>query len=193
MEITEDEGSDLVPAQEHLRDLGMELTEWKVDGKYATYSNIAKSEVEGTHLVYKIQKSWVYNPKGTPEEIKRIYQRYWKDEKFRINADMEYMLRFLLNRGESEAVGAYYRNIHMRRAEHESEKMKKECGERSSKTEGFMSVIKKETILGRKLPRRGFKAFTWVLGVSLMTFLFAALIRLQNGVFNHLGNLTYIT
>jgi len=193
MEITEDEGADLVPAQEHLRSLEMEPAEWKVDGKYATYENIAKSEVEGTHLVYKVQRGWVYNPKGDTNEIMRLYQKCWKEENFKVDADMDYMLRSLLDHGESEAVGAYFRNVQMKRAEHEAKEIAEECGERSGKTEGFIGVAKKETILGRRLPRRGAKTFTWVLGIAMMTFAFAALIRLQNGVFDHLGNLTYIT
>ena len=110
----------------------------------------------------------------------------------KVNVDMDYMLKFLMKHGEVEAVGAYYRNVHMRRAEHEAKEIAK-GGERSGKTEGFMSVAKKETILGRRLPRRGTRAFIWVLGIAVMTFVFAALIRLQNGVSDHLGNLTYIT
>ena len=81
----------------------------------------------------------------------------------------------------------------MERAAKDPEEIAKECGERSGKTEGIMGVAKKETILDRRLPRRGFRAFVWVLGISIMAFAFAALIRLQNGFFDHLGSLTYIT
>jgi hypothetical protein len=35
MEITDDEGKDLIPAQEHLRNMDIKPEEWKVDGKYA--------------------------------------------------------------------------------------------------------------------------------------------------------------
>jgi hypothetical protein len=36
MEITEDEGKDLIPAQDNLHQLKIEPEEWKIDGKYAT-------------------------------------------------------------------------------------------------------------------------------------------------------------
>jgi hypothetical protein len=192
MEITEDEGRGLIPAQDKLHQLKIKPEEWKIDGKYATYKNIAKSELKNTHLIYKIQNGWIYNPKGSEKEIKRLYQKHWKDPEFKVDPDTSYMLNFLLAHGETEAVGAYYRNIRMERAAKDPEEIAKECGERSGKTEGIMGVAKKETILDRRLPRRGFRAFVWVLGISMMSFAFAALIRLQNGFFDHLGSLTYI-
>jgi len=193
MEITDDEGKDLIPAQEHLRNMDIKPEEWKIDGKYATYENIAGSELNNTHLINEIQERWVYNPKGSEREIKRLYQKHWEDPDFKVDPNMKYMLNFLSDHGETEAVGAYYRNMRMKKAEDNPQMIAKECGERSGKTEGIVSVAKKETILDRRLPRRGFKTFIWVLGIAMMTFAFAALIRLQNGFFDRLGNLTYIT
>lgn len=64
MEITADEGKNLVPSQAHLTFLGMQEELRIVDDKYATYSNIASSEINGTSLIYSIADNWVHNKKG---------------------------------------------------------------------------------------------------------------------------------
>jgi hypothetical protein len=115
--------------------------------------NIAGSELNNTHLIYEIQERWVYNPKGSEKEIKRLYQKHWEDPDFKVDPNMKYMLNFLSDHGETEAVGAYYRNIRMKKADKDPQIIAKECGERSGKTEGIVSVAKKETILDRRLPR----------------------------------------
>jgi len=61
LEITADEGKNLLPSQEHLASLGIQEKERIVDDKYATYENIAHSEQRKVSLYYKIPKNWVYN------------------------------------------------------------------------------------------------------------------------------------
>ena len=43
-----------------------------VDDKYATFANIAHSEINGTSLYYKISINWVYNKKGDEKAIKKL-------------------------------------------------------------------------------------------------------------------------
>ena len=107
------------------------------------YENIAKSGLKNTHLIYRIQNGWVYNPKGSEKEIKRLYQKRWKDPDFKADPNMDYMLNFLLDHGGTEAVGAYYRNIRMKKADNDPQMIAKECGERRGNTEGLIGVAKK--------------------------------------------------
>jgi hypothetical protein len=194
MELTDDEGKNLIPAQERLRQKGISIDEQKVDGSYVkSYENIAKSETKGTKLIYKIQDGWVYNKKGTEENVKRVYQKYHNDEGFRVNACNSYMLNFLCKKGEYEVVGAHYRNQRMTYTETNPELAKKETGERSCKTEGYFSVEKSTTILDSRPRRRGGKEFVRRCGISMLSHIFAALIRIQHGIKTALGCVTYIT
>lgn len=193
MDINEDEGQNLIPAQERLREKGFSVEEHKVDGSYAkSYKNIAKSETKGTRLIYRIQNGWVYNKNGTEENVKRVYQKYHNADNFRVNASLSFMLHYLCEKEEYEVVGAYYRNKRMIYAENNPELAKKETGERSNKTEGFFSVTKDTTILDSRPRRRGWKEFVRRCGLSMLAHLFAALIRTQHGMTTALGCVTYI-
>lgn len=193
MEITEDEGQNLIPVQEQLRKKGFSVEEHKVDGGYVkSYKNIAMSETKGTRLIYRIQDGWVYNENGAEENVKRVYQKYHNADDFRVNANLDFMLHYLCMKGEYEVAGAYYRNKRMTYAENNPELAKKETGERSNKTEGFFSVTKNTTILDSRPRKRGWKEFVRRCGISMLAHLFAALIRIQHGVTTTLGCVTYI-
>ena len=133
MSLNAAEGRNLIPAQEHLRRIGFWLQEEKVDGSYPSYENIARSETAGTRLIYRIQKRWVYNKKGTAENVKRVYQRYHNRDDFVPNANINFMLIYLCERGEYEVAGAYLRNLRMEYAKRHPAETKKETGERSQK------------------------------------------------------------
>jgi hypothetical protein len=193
MEITADEGKNLVPSQEQIASLGIQEKERIVDDKYATYENIAHSETRGTKMIYKIAEHWVSNPNGDPEEIKRLYQKYHQRDDFVTGADIEFMLRYLNEMGESEAVGAYFRNQRMNEAQEQPKEYRKKCKERGSHMEGFFGRVKTTTILDDHPGRRGWKGFLLRAGLSMLSLVFAALIRMQNGVLEHLTNVTYIT
>jgi len=193
MGINDDEGKNVLPSQEHLKKLGFHPEEWKVDGKYANYMNIAGSAVSGITLVYKIQEGWVYNPDGKEKEINHRYQRHHNDNGFKVEVSLSYQLEFLYDRGEYECVGAYYRNKRMDYTKLNPIKASRETGERSGKTEGIIGTVKTGNILDRRPSRRGWKEFVRVCGLTFLAYAFAALIRVQHGVVEKIGNLTYIT
>lgn len=194
MNLVDDEGKNLIPAQERLRQKGISIEEQKVDGSYVkSYENIAKSETKGTRLIYKIQDGWVYNEKGTEENVKRVYQKYHNEDGFKVNANKNFMLNFLCKKYEYYVVGAYYRNQRMTYTVNNPELAKKEIGERSCKTEGYFSVEKGTTILDSRPRRRGRREFIRRCGISMLSHIFAALIRIQHGIKTALGCVTYIT
>jgi len=193
LEITADEGTNLVSSQEHLVSLGIQEKERIVDDKYATYKNIAYSEQNGRiSLYYKIPKNWVYNKEGNLAEIKKRYQQYHLEKDFVPGADPEYMLQFLLRNGDAEIVGALYRNQRMAEREENPEGYDEKCNERGSHMEGFFGRVKTTTILDDHPGRRGWKWFLLQAGLSMLSLVFAALIRVQQGVLEHLTNVTYI-
>ncbi len=193
LNINDDEGKCLPPTLKRLESKEIKTEELKVDGKYATYHNIAFSETQQTRLIYKVQESWVPNEKGTIHEIKRRYQRYHHEPDFKATNDIAYMLSYLHKKGDYEHVGAYYRNQAMEQYQQNPTEYLQRCNERSGKTEGIMATIKTETILGTRPTKRGWKAFAFTTNISMLAFAFAALIKTQNHDTQRLGNLTYIT
>ena len=192
MEITTDEGGNLIPSQEHLAFLDISEEERTVDDKYATFANIAHSEINGTSLYYKIASNWVYSKEGDEKAIKKRYQKYHRDDDFIVNPDLDFMLRYIYKKGEVEPVGAFYRNQRMKQAEDDPEGYKKICDERGVHMEGHFGRVKLTTLLDDHPGRRGWRQFLLRAGMTMLSLVFAALIRVQNGVFEHLTNVTYI-
>jgi len=58
---------------------------------------------------------------------------------------------------------------------------------------GFFGRVKNTTLLDDRPCKRGWKGFLFRVGTAMLTLVFAALIRVQNGVMCHLTNVTYIT
>ena len=191
MEITCDEGTNLIPSQKFLLNLGLLEEERVVDDKYATFANIACSELHNVSLFYKIAKHWVFKKESTTSEIKRLYQKYHKEDDFQVNPDMDFMLRYLYKKREYEPVGGFYRNQRME--EKDMEEFKKKCKQRSSLMEGFFGRVKNTTLLDDRPCKRGWNGFLFRIGTAMLTLVFAALIRVQHNVTDHLTNVTYIT
>ena len=59
--------------------------------------------------------------------------------------------------------------------------------------EGFFGRVKNTTLLDDRLTKREWKGFLFRVGTAMLTLVFAALIRVQNGIKYHLTNVTYIT
>jgi len=191
MEITSDEGKNLVPSQKQLTSLGLCEVERVVDDKYASFENIAHSEINKVSLYYKIAENWVPTKKSDLKKLKKLYQKYHKEDDFQVNPDLDFMLRYLYQKREYESVGGYYRNQCIE--EKDSEEYQKKCKKRSSHMEGFFGRVKNTTLLDDRPTKRGWKGFLFRAGTAMLSLVFAALIRVQNNIFEHLTNLTYVT
>lgn len=190
MEITCDEGTNLIPSQKYLVNLGLREEERVVDDKYATFANIACSEIHDVSLFYKIAKHWIHKKKGIPSKINRLYQKYHKEDDFQVKPDMNFMLRYLYKKGEYESVGGYFRNQRMK--EKNFKEFKKKCKRRSSRMEGFFGRVKNTTLLDERPCKRGWNGFLFRIGTAMLTLVFAALIRVQHDITDRLTNVTYI-
>jgi len=193
MEITANEGENLISSQEHVASLGIQEEVRVVDDKYATFENIARSELNGISLYYKIAKNWNYKEEGEPGEIKKLYQKHHSESDFIPGADLDFMLRYLNRKKEYEAVGSYFRNLRMAEYEEHPEGYMDVCNERGGKMEGDIGRMKLTTLLDDHPGRRGWRQFLLRAGMTMLSLAFAALIRVQNGVTSHLTNITYIT
>jgi len=193
MEITSDEGQNLVPSQKQLVDLGLCEEERVVDDKYATFPNIAHSELNEVSLFYKIAKNWVLTKKSDLKKVKQLYQKYHQEDDFVINPNLDFMLRYLYHKEELEVVGGFFRNQRMMELKEKPEDYMKKCNKRGSRMEGFFGRVKNTTLLDDRPCKRGWKGFLFRVGTSMLTLVFAALTRVQNGITSHLTNVTYIT
>ena len=192
LDINANEGECLVPSIEKLTRLGCHPTFIAFDDKYATYYNIGYCGVHGIDTAYKIAVNWKYNKKGDIEEIKRRYQKYHTNDDWVVNASLDYMLWYLFEHGDTEYVGAYYRNQSMREYASDPDGYTELCNERSAKVEGMNGWLKTQTNLDSRLPRRGWNAFVRHVVLSMLGPVFAAFIRLQHGVTENISNITYI-
>jgi len=187
--INESEERNLIPTLKNLATRGIHPKEHKVDGGYPSFKNIAYSESHSTHLIYCVQNGWVEKPEINEATVKKRYQRYHMRSDFRVVASLEFMLLYLQKRGEHELVGNFYRNATMSLEGDLLKSHQDSYKERSVKMEGFYGTAKCHTTLGRRPPRRGKDAMRFILDLSMLAFVFAAVIRVQNGVFTGLGNL----
>ena len=193
MEITIDEGQNLVPSQKYLADLGLCEEERVVDDKYASFSNIARSELNKVSLFYKIAKHWVPTNKSSLKKLKQLYQKYHHEDDFVVNPSLEFILRYLYKKEEYEAVGGFFRNQRMTESKEKQKDYKEKCNKRGVRMEGFFGRVKNTTLLDDRPCKRGWKGFLFRAGAAMLTLVFAALVRVQNGVTSHLTNVTYIT
>ena len=114
---------------QHLAAVGIQEQIRVVDDKYATFENIASSELQGVSLYYKIAKNWKHKPEGEPAMIKDLYQTYHHESDFIPGADLDVMLRYLYRRKEYVAVGSYFRNLRMAEYEEHPEGYQEDLSE----------------------------------------------------------------
>ena len=147
MGITEDEGKILIPSQEHVSSLGMKEEIRVVDDKYASFKNIARSELNNISLYYNIAGNWIYKEEGEQGIIKQLYQKYHNEDDFIVSADLDFMLRYLYNKEEYETVGSHFRNSRMAEYEEHPEGYLEIVNKRGSLMEGNNGRVKLTTLL----------------------------------------------
>jgi hypothetical protein len=192
--INDNEGHSLPLNLEKLREIGINVHEVTADGKYPTYENIATAKHRyGTSLFYRPQAGWVHNDKGNLDEINHRYQRYWKHHDFKVNADIEYKLHFLYQRGDYEWVGAYYRNQHIQRYNSRIKRCMKRYRIERNINESFNNYLKQHMGFETSLPYKGEKHAFKHTTLCLIAISAVALTRLQNGETKNLTSVAYLT
>lgn len=190
--INEDEGKCLKPSMKELSRAGVKIERGWVDGKYATFENIAYMGTKKIEANYPINSGWQYKFEVSDKRMEEIYQRHWQDEKFRPSAHMGYILSFLDRKGLHKIVGSYFRN--MKIAEYE------ECPDcyldvyhRRNNGEALNGYLKDRLDLMTRLRVKGTEKVDRYLTKSLTAILAVALNRLQHGVKDNLISVAYLT
>jgi hypothetical protein len=190
--INEDEGKCLKPSLEELSRAGMKVERDWVDGKYATFENIAYLGTKLIEANYPINRGWQYNFEVNDKHLEEIYQRHWKDKDFRPSASIDYILSFLDRKGLHKIVGSYFRNMKM--AEYE------ECPDcyldvyhRRNNGEALNGYLKDRLDLMTRMRVKGKEKVDRYLTKSLIALLAVVLNRLQHGVKDNLISVAYLT
>jgi hypothetical protein len=133
--------------------LGFEPKSWAFDGKYSSKESIALGTIgHGMELNYKIQKDWVRDSRGTEGKIAKAYQKHWREQGFKSEAELDHQLEFLYRKGELERVGAWIRNQAMDRFEADPKSYLKKY-HRRSRSESTNSHLKEKLDLERGIPK----------------------------------------
>jgi len=190
--INEHEGHCFPEQAERFARLGFKPESWTFDGKYSSKVSIAIGEIGyGMKLNYKILNDWVMDPKGSEEEIKRAYQRHWREKNFRADADISSELGFLYKLGDLERVGAYCRNRAMERYKEDPDLYLKQY-HRRNRSESTNSQLKEKLDLERGIPKGAKRAEQHVL-LCIFARNLVALTRLQHRVTENLTSVAYLS
>jgi hypothetical protein len=184
--INDDEGKELIPQLQALKHCGIHIKEDFVDGKYATIENIAHAEIiENTRLQYDIADNWVYNDNATPFTIKTEYQKFHGESDFTVNVSEDFMMEYLVKKECCDTVGYMLRNQHIA--------AKEECPDgyldqfhRRNITESENDLIKNDHGLQQAIRRKGKETIELQFHLALLALHIIALVRLQNGIKDHL-------
>lgn len=190
--INGDESKYTIPHLSEMRAAGIRTTDIWFDGGYDDYSNLAWCGVNGVHTHHPIHENWVHNPAGEEENIRKLYQKYWKDADFKRNADLDYILRFLLSHEEVEAVGAYYRNKELERYNKDQVAYLDDY-HRRNRQEGHHGYWKEHLEVESRMRVKGQAKVEQYLTRNLCSILAVALCRLQHGVKTDLTSVVYFT
>lgn len=190
--INEDEAKQLIPHMEDMSKDNIKVKEHWIDGGYDDYPNLAWMGVHGIEAHHRIHKNWVKNEKGNVDHLQELYQKNWKDSRFKPNADMHYILSFLLKKGYEEEVGAYFRNLAMKRYDEDSQSYLKVYHKRSRK-EGNHGYWKEQLQLKERMRVKGIANVDRFLTRNLCALLSVALNRLQHGIKRNLTSIASLT
>lgn len=190
-----DNEADMLPDNlEKLKEIHVKVNEITVDGKYPTYKNIAIAKHRyDTSLFYRPQKDWVHNSKGDIDEINHRYQRYWKNDDFKVHADIDYKLNFLCKQCDFEYVGAYHRNQHVQQYNQRLKRCKIRYRNERNANESFNNYLKQHMGFETSLPRKGKNSAFKHTTLCLIAINAVALTRLQNGETKHFTSVAYLT
>ncbi len=98
-----------------LHTLGMDPRDIYADGAYASYDNLAfvATNCRG-NAHFNFKSTAKENKMGSKAAIMRLYKTLWKHEGYDPGASIDTALEFLMNKGYTEEVGAYYWNQYVR-------------------------------------------------------------------------------
>ncbi|MEW5760396.1 MAG: transposase, partial [Candidatus Thermoplasmatota archaeon] len=187
--INENDVEKLIP---HIRDVkssGMKPKNHWVDGNFTSTEIIAKAEMcENVHLHYRIEKDWVYHPEASNEKLKREYQKYHKEPDFLVGAHHDFMMRYLVEKGNYDVVGNILRNERMAEYEEAPDSYLDDYHQRN-RSESINNHLANNLQTRLRVNRKGKETVESSLCLSILTLLAVAFVKLLNGIKTNLVSL----
>ena len=176
------DGDYLIPLIRKLQRLGIAVDEVIADHSYGDFNNWARLNVEfGIKTYFNLSKRDTHRYDGTPSKLKKQYNAMWKEADYVPEADLDYVLRFLLSHGVVDPVGAYFRNQWLELKERDPEAWKRIYDKRTT-AERFHSHVKEQLGLERNLRVKGIEPIEVYTNLYWIAEIAAALTRVQNGI-----------
>lgn len=180
------DGDYLIPLIRKLQRLGICVEEVIGDQHYGTFSNYARLNVEfGIKTRFNLSKKDTWRKDAEPQSLTELYNSMWGKPDYVPNADAFQKLKFLLAHGQTEVVGAYFRNewLELRKRR---PKQWHEIYDRRTIVERFHAHIKEQLGLERNLKKKGIEAVETYTNLMWIAEIACALTRVQNGTYRNL-------
>jgi hypothetical protein len=176
------DGDYLIPLVRKLQRLGIAVDEIIADHAYGDFNNWARMNVEfGIKTYFNLSKKDTHRYDGDPSRLRKQNNAMWKEPDYVPEADLEYILKFLLSHGVIDQVGAYFRNQWFELKERNPEAWQKIYDKRTT-AERFHSHVKEQLGLERNLRVKGIESVEVYTNLFWIAEIAAALTRVQNGI-----------
>ena len=155
------------------------------DGHYSDGKNLMRMrEFFNIETICHIDKNAVLRSDADIKELRRQYQKLWQSELFKIDADIDYMKWFLMMHDKTEVLENFYHNqmlsLYLKDPEaYERKYVIRELIEHCHGREKRHTEIK-------NIQANNIEKFTAHISMHVISLLCLALVRLQNGITNHL-------
>ncbi len=161
---------------------GAEVEDVYGDQHYGTYENYAFVHCGlDARAHFRLAVDDEYNSSGELGELRRVYQTFWEDADFKPNASDDEVIQFLYGHGETERVGALYRNHAVQEREECPEGFAESLYPRT-KCEGSNGHWKENLDFEHSFKKKGLVNAAIHVSATCFAVLLVALTRLQHGV-----------
>lgn len=190
--VNEPEGACLRPGLERLKRLGFHVESIAIDHGYTGFENLAYLARRGIRVHCRPNKSWVVRSDATIAELRRWYGKHWSDDAYRSNATLDRVVAFLVDKGHTELVGAWYRNDLMAELE-EAPTEALEVYHQRNYSESVNGHFKNDLDLVWGWKGCGPESFDLHATQCVVSLLIVALTRARNGITSDLTSLRGFT
>ena len=186
---TEYDGNMFVPLIYRLKTIqGVKPIRVFGDGHYSSGKNMMQlREYFGVEVICNIADNWIIKGEADIKALKRSYQKFWKEDDFKMDANIEHIKWYLIMHEKTEVLENYYHNQVLRSFQRNPDKYMSMLKVRSSIEHGH-GLEKKHTEL-KNIQASDLDTFEIHLGMHVISRLTLALMRLQNGISENLLNL----
>ncbi len=158
------------------------------DNHYADAKDLMRfREFWGIEVIPNIAKNWVLSENADRKALVKAYQKFWKSDNFKLDADYEYMKFFLMMNDKTEVLENFYHNQVFQKYLKDPEGYIDRLKVRNA-IEHSQGLEKKHTEI-KNIQASNLNTMEVHIGMHVISRLTLALVRLQNGIKNDLVNI----